>query len=52
MPRIPKQVFHYVLMEDWAEEIGREAARAKAMSELAGGAMPPWDPPTGTERSS
>ncbi len=29
-------------MEKWAEEIGPEAARAKAISALQAGAVPPW----------
>ncbi|WP_327321128.1 hypothetical protein OG735_00365 [Streptomyces sp. NBC_01210] len=42
MPRIPQQIIREVIMEKWAEEIGSEAARAKAISALQAGAVPPW----------
>ncbi|MGW6455123.1 hypothetical protein ACWF94_04220 [Streptomyces sp. NPDC055078] len=42
MPRIPQQIIREVIMAKWAEEIGPEAARAKAISDLRAGAAPPW----------
>ncbi|MFF4717492.1 hypothetical protein ACFY2V_39790 [Streptomyces eurythermus] len=42
MPRIPQQIIREVIMAKWAEEIGPEAARAKAISDLQAGAAPPW----------
>ncbi|MFE4832354.1 hypothetical protein [Streptomyces sp. NPDC056672] len=42
MPRIPQQIIREVIMAKWAEEIGPEAARAKAIADLQAGAVPPW----------
>ncbi|MFF7705505.1 hypothetical protein [Streptomyces lydicus] len=42
MARIPQQLIREVIMAKWAEEIGPEAARAKAISDLRAGAVPPW----------
>ena len=44
MPRISQRIIREVIMEKWAEEIDPEAARAKAISALQVGAMPPWQP--------
>lgn len=43
MPRIPKQIIRDAVMAKWAEEIGPEAARTKAIADLAAGAVPPWE---------
>ena len=45
MPRIPQQIIREVLMAKLAEEIGPEAARARAISALQAGAVPPWQHP-------
>ncbi|AWT46810.1 MULTISPECIES: hypothetical protein [Streptomyces] len=42
MTRIPQQIIREAIMAKWAEEIGPEAARVKALSDLQAGAVPPW----------
>lgn len=44
MQRTPKpQLYDDILLAKWVDETGPEAARAKAVADLAAGALPPWN---------